>query len=178
MKNFILFILLLVLPTSGFTLSSTDRGIRTAGDIYQVAIPASAFAMTVFNRDMEGSKQFFKNFLLTEFTVHGLKHAIQERRPRHGGKSFPSGHTAIAFSGAGFIQMRYGWQYGVPAYAAACFVGYSRIKVKAHWAHDVIVGAAIGLAYSYLFTTPYVGKFHVCPVLSPGSVGISCARTF
>ncbi|HOY47684.1 MAG TPA: phosphatase PAP2 family protein, partial [Alphaproteobacteria bacterium] len=42
-----------------------------------------------------------------------------------------------------------------PMYAAASFVGYSRIRAKAHnWA-DVIGGAVVGTAFGYLFTSRY-----------------------
>jgi membrane-associated phospholipid phosphatase len=55
------------------------------------------------------------------------------------------------------MRKRYGWIYGIPAYVAASFVGYSRVEEKAHYAHDVLAGAAIGILSSYLFTTPYKG---------------------
>jgi len=31
----------------------------------------------------------------------------------------PSGHTAISFSPAEFLRKRYGWEWGLPGYAAA-----------------------------------------------------------
>jgi membrane-associated phospholipid phosphatase len=58
------------------------------------------------------------------------------------------------------MRKRYGWEYGVPAYAAASFVAYSRVEAKQHFPHDVIAGAAIGIASSYIFTRPYKG-WHV-----------------
>jgi len=35
------------------------------------------------------------------------------------------------------------------------FVGYSRLNANKHDIVDVLVGAAIGIGGSYLFTTPY-----------------------
>ena len=55
------------------------------------------------------------------------------------------------------MRKRYGWQYGIPAYAAALFVAYSRVEARQHHTHDVIAGAAIGIGSSYLFTRPYEG---------------------
>ena len=85
--------------------------------------------------------------------------------------SFPSGHTASAFIGAGFLQRRYGWKYGVPAYLAAGFVGASRVITKWHWIGDVIIGAGIGIGVNYLFTTPY--QVTVTPYLKPHEQGVA-----
>lgn len=46
---------------------------------------------------------------------------------------------------------------GIPAYAAATFVAYSRVKSQKHHLYDVIAGGGIGFLSSYLFTTPYKG---------------------
>jgi len=69
----------------------------------------------------------------------------------------PSGHTSISFSSAEFMRKRYGWEYGVPAYAAASFVAYSRVESRQHHPADVIAGAGIGIVSSYIFTKPYKG---------------------
>lgn len=42
----------------------------------------------------------------------------KDRPDDSGDDSFPSGHTD-SFMAATFIQQRYGWQYGLPAYVAA-----------------------------------------------------------
>jgi membrane-associated phospholipid phosphatase len=64
-----------------------------------------------------------------------------------------SGPTAAASpSRAAFLQRRYGWSYGVPAYAVATFVAYSRVESKRHWTSDVIAGGAIGIATNLVFT--------------------------
>ena len=55
------------------------------------------------------------------------------------------------------MRERYGLEYGIPAYALASFVAYSRVESGEHYAHDVIAGAAIGIASSYIFTKPYRG---------------------
>ena len=55
------------------------------------------------------------------------------------------------------MRKRYGWEYGIPAYAGASFVAYSRVESGEHYPHDVIAGAAIGIVSSYIFTRPYKG---------------------
>lgn len=62
---------------------------------------------------------------------YGLKYAIGKSRPAgHEGPAFPSIHSAVAFAGASYIQRRYGWKFGAPAYALAVYVGWSRIGAR------------------------------------------------
>ena len=49
----------------------------------------------------------------------------------------------------------YGWEYGLPAYAAASFVGYSRIDAKKHHWYDVAASAGFAFTFSKIFTTRY-----------------------
>ena len=65
-------------------------------------------------------------------TAWALKHVVREQRPDHSDfQSFPSDTAALAFApGASFLWDRYGWQVGVPAYAAAGFVGWSRVRCQ------------------------------------------------
>ncbi len=151
-----------------------------SGNIFEITIPATAFMTTLSLRDFDGSQEFVKGFIATGLTAFGLKYAVNEKRPRHGNHSFPSGHTAMAFCGSGFIHKRYGLCYAIPAYTAACFVGYSRLKIKEHWIQDVVGGAAIGLLYSYLFTTPYQKDKTCCfyPSMTSHHVAFHCEQSF
>ena len=104
--------------------------------------------------------------------------AIDKERPNNGNNdSFPSGHTSTAFQGAAFIQKRYGWKYGAPAYVAASFVGYSRVEADKHHLEDVIAGAAIGILSSYYFTTPYKGVV-IAPIANNGVLGLKAKVSF
>jgi membrane-associated phospholipid phosphatase len=132
-------------------------GVEVAGDILQYALPATAYGMTAINRDGEGALQYSKAAALTLGVTHALKVIVDEERPDGGGQSFPSGHTSISFSAAEFVRKRYGWEYGAPAYAAAAFVGFSRVQADRHYVHDVVAGAVIGVASSAVFTTPFHG---------------------
>lgn len=164
--------------TNGYT-SQHGSSLKLSGNILQIVIPATAFGTTIGLKDFKGSREFTNGFIATTLTTYGLKYAINERRPSREKHSFPSGHAAIAFYGSGFIQQRYGWKYAVPAYAAAIFVGYSRIKIKEHWMHDVIGGAAVGLLYSILLTTPYHNPcYQLFPVLTADSIALQCEGQF
>lgn len=62
------------------------------------------------------------------------------------GTSFPSGHTAAAFTVATVIANQYRDTPCVPvvAYSVASLVGVSRIYENRHWFSDVAAGAVIG----------------------------------
>ena len=64
-----------------------------------------------------------------------------------GGSSFPSGHTAAAFSVAAVFATQYRQIKWVPvlSYSLAAAVGLSRIYENRHWTSDVFTGAIIGL---------------------------------
>ena len=137
-------------------MSSQGNALESTGDVLFVAIPAIAFGTTILKKDKKGSKQFVKGFLVNFATTAGLKILIDKQRPNmENGNSFPSGHTSVTFQSASFMQRRYGWKYGAPAYLLAGFTGYTRLNADKHDLTDVIAGAVIGIGSTYLFTTPY-----------------------
>jgi membrane-associated phospholipid phosphatase len=148
-------------------------GVETAGDVLQVALPVTALAATLSRDDTEGSLQFLKSFASTMGATYALKLTIDKERPDGGDMSFPSGHTSAAFSGASFLQRRYGWAYGLPAYAAASFVGWSRVDADRHHWEDVIAGAAIGIAGTYIFTRPWEEKVRMGIFYERGFAGFA-----
>jgi len=82
-----------------------------------------------------------------------LKEAFPEWRPdRSNRKSFPSGHSSIAFAAAATIFNREGPVMGIPAMAVASFVGVARVKADKHHWYDCVAGAGIGMASGFLIT--------------------------
>lgn len=138
--------------------------LETIGDIGQIALPLTAVGTALFYKDFPGFTEFGYSYLLSTGSVQLLKHIIHRERPNHSGHSFPSGHTANGFVAASFMQLRYGWAYGAPAYAVAAVIGYSRIEAKKHWTTDVVAGAVIGAGSSFLFTHKYI---KVAPYFNP-----------
>jgi len=65
--------------------------------------------------------------------------------------SFPSGHTAAAFSVATVYAERYKNHRWAPwvAYGLASIVGLSRLNAQAHFPSDIFFGAALGYAVSH-----------------------------
>ncbi len=157
---------------------SAGDGIKTAGDIGQLLLPATAYTLTFTRHDRAGRKMFYKSYFSSMALSYALKYSIDDNRPNGSTNenSFISAHTASAFGGAAFIQRRYGWKLGVPAYAAASFVGWSRIHAKAHNTDDVIRGAAIGVAGAYLFTRPIGKDWVMSPIIGSDVVGVSFTK--
>lgn len=129
--------------------------LEDTGDVLQFALPLTAGIMTLAKKDYQGTKKLALSYATTLAITYSLKNVVHKQRPegRDQYDSFPSGHTASAFSGASFIQRRYGWKYGAYAYILATMVGISRSEYHDGW--DVVSGAAIGIGSTYLFTKPY-----------------------
>lgn len=81
--------------------------------------------------------------------VLSLKKVTHELRPDASDSySFPSGHTALAFTGAGLLDREFGEVnplIPIGGYAMATSTGILRMTNDKHWLSDVLVGAGIGL---------------------------------
>lgn len=144
--------------TYSFRCYSTVRDIEKMGDLFQIALPTAALSASYFLEDNKtpenlSYKQFVKSFASGFAATHIMKLTLKKKRPNeNNSSSFPSGHTFAAFSGAAFIQSRFGSTYGVPAFLLAGFVGYSRVKSLNHFADDVLAGASIGYLFNEFYT--------------------------
>jgi membrane-associated phospholipid phosphatase len=87
--------------------------------------------------------------------VEGLKYSLRRERPyqgdgsgsffQSGGTSFPSEHSAAAWSVASVIAHEYpGPLTKIAAYGLASLVSFSRVKAHQHFPSDVLVGTVIG----------------------------------
>ena len=103
-----------------------------------------------------------------------IKLATNRDRPDGTRWSFPSGHTSAAFTTATVLERRLGWKAGVPAYAAAAYIGGSRLQENKHFASDVLFGAAVGIVSGRSATFDR-GRYHVTlsPLVVPGGVGLA-----
>ena len=157
--------------------AQAGNNIETAGDVLAVLLPATAAGLTVVFKDGDGALQLGASAALTLGVTYGLKYAINETRPNGDSLSFPSAHTSVSFASAEYMRKRYGWGYGMPAYAVATFVAISRVEAKEHYVHDVVAGAAIGIASSHLFTRHYKG-WNIQPEVDQKYHGIRLSRTW
>ena len=157
------------------TASSLQADWQTeAGDIIQLALPVAALGATYIADDKEGRWMLVKSLTLNLAVSHTVKFTVDKWRPKgQNPNSFPSGHTAAAFGGASFIQTRYGYAYGIPAYALATFVGYSRIRSENHYADDVLAGASLAMMSNWAFTEPLINDITLSATASDDGVKIT-----
>ena len=157
-------VLLLILPP--LSSAHADSGaFETFGDIGAHAIPIAAGLISLQKEDYKGLLQLGLTYGISKGATELLKETIDSTRPNGGSESFPSGHTARAFSGASYLHYRYGLQYGAPAYLVAFAVGYSRVNNDKHFWRDVIAGAAIANVTAYLLTDKYESPAEVAIVI-------------
>ncbi len=146
----------IILGTSLLPGAAMGKGIEDAGNVVKFALPAVGLALNLIKKDPDGALQLGVSWLGAYGTSLLLKQFVKERRPdKSGWDSFPSDSTATAFAAASSIQVRYGWDYGLPAYALAAFVGYSRVEADRHHWGDVAAGAVIGWGIGQLVTSRY-----------------------
>jgi len=137
-------------------LTSSEKHVETAGTGVAILLPLVAAGITIDKDDLPGLGELTLDTLATVGTAYGLKHFVREERPDHSDfQSFPSDTAALAFAPAQFLWDRYGWEYGVPAYAAAAFVGWSRVDAKQHHWYDVAASAGFSFISSKIFTTEF-----------------------
>ncbi len=144
-----LFIGTLVLDAGGAQAASDSAGKDIA-----IAMPIAAGGIALLHDwDWKGVEQLTFDVGTTVGTALLLKQVVHEERPDHSdSQSFPSDTAALAFAPAAFLWDRYGWQYGAPAYAAAAYVGWSRVDAKEHHWWDVVTSAGIAWSYSHFIT--------------------------
>ncbi|KKO89977.1 PA-phosphatase [Sphingobacterium sp. Ag1] len=87
--------------------------------------------------------------LISGAMVLPLKHIVKEVRPDSSNNlSFPSGHTATAFSSAQFMFHEYhdsNFWLSISGYPFAIFTGTYRAINNKHWVGDIVAGAGFGI---------------------------------
>lgn len=169
------FCLFLPLLGQSAELSDSRKGVKYSGDALLVAMPLATLTAVLATKDWEGLKQAGFTTATTLGATYLLKYTVKKERPDGSDfHSFPSAHTSIMFANAAFVQRRYGWKWGAPAYALATYVGWSRTYAKKHDWWDVAAGAAIGAGSAYIYTRPFAQKhdLSIAPVSDGSHFGI------
>jgi len=106
------------------------------------------------------------SYAIMEIIVQPIKTITSEMRPDGTtANSWPSGHTATAFTSATILHKEYGltrspW-YSVIGYAIATATGTMRVLNNRHWVSDVLSGAGIGIMsteFAYAITDVWFKK--------------------
>lgn len=159
--------------------TASEKGWDDAGSIARDALVVAAFGVPLLEGDWHGALQAGGSIGATKLLTMGLKEAFPTLRPDGSDdKSFPSGHTSVAFAAAGTIHNRHGWEAGLPAYLVASFVGLSRVEARKHRVGDVLVGAALGAGTAHLITRRKHDRVQIVPWGDTKSGGVALAMRF
>jgi membrane-associated phospholipid phosphatase len=183
------------------TTSRTDRNFHTKAESYFLFAPlVMTYGLNMVG--VQGKNTFIDRTALlglsTAFmgiSTFPLKRATHRLRPDGSDKlSFPSGHTAAAFTFAEFLAQEYSDKspiYTIVGYGFATATGVFRMYNKAHWFSDVVAGAGFGilstkaayLVYPYLRNalthTDKAGKStFIMPTYQDGVAGLSFSKAF
>jgi membrane-associated phospholipid phosphatase len=154
--------------------TSAERNWNQTSNWLQFVPFAAGASVAAYNGDWEGEKQLLRISVAAELATEALKnsfhHTDWNTRPNGENYSFPSGHTSLACSGAALLGERYGWQYGLPAFAVAATVGYARVEAAKHHARDVVAGCSLSYGLSTFFVTG-MGEEEAYPVVGPDFIG-------
>ena len=132
-----------------------------------------------------------ESVMLADATTFVLKQAIGRGRPfatndkgsfrpfqfKTDYDSMPSMHTSSSFAMASVLAATSeNFLAKLSYYAAATFVGFSRIYQEKHWASDVILGAAVGELCGRVVTRyhgEHSGSLTVAPMVTGDSVSLT-----
>lgn len=164
--RFLLFIILV------FSIESPDARSPTCkrngkeskiADFGKKAMPIGALAVAAVKLDWVGA-------IMSQVLSSGLyglnkplEKKIDKKRPCGCSGAFPSGHMIMYASSASLLHYRYGWQYGLPAYAIAIGFAADRVKNKAHSWWDMLGTAAAVNAIVYLVTPRFTPDVEYLP---------------
>ena len=141
------------------------KDFNSAFDDYTRYVPviqlytADILGVKARNHWFEQTKNLTLSIIITNFITYRLKLITQKKRPNgiDDLKSFPSGHTSLAFTNASVLYQEFKNSSPLLAYSGYVFAtttGVYRIMNNAHWISDVLVGAGIGILVTeiiYLF---------------------------
>ena len=144
------------------------KDVKERAEIYNKGYKSVERGRVVYNIRTQCYEVICSETLVNDITFRNIyagKFGIGRLRPdgsRH--NSFPSGHTAMAFSSATILHREYGhlspW-VSVAGYSVATVTGISRMLNNRHWLTDVLVGASVGILgteLGYLITDRLLGN--------------------
>lgn len=172
-RQLLMLSLLLLLPDNAAHAWSENTW-EDISDVGAYGLVGTALAVPAVREDWEGLRQSAYSISSAVGIALIGKALVDEERPDNSGNdSFPSGHTASAFSSATTLHRRYGWEMGFPAYAVATLTGVARERARQHHWYDVLAGAVIGGATGWYFTDAFDNRVQLVPWADSKGAGIS-----
>jgi membrane-associated phospholipid phosphatase len=167
-----LLLAVLLLPARAHAIQGWQE---TSGDVLTGVVPLTALYIASREDDNEGRQQWLWSTATALAVNSGLRYGLKDTewsaRPNGHSYGFPSGHVGFIGSGAAFLSERYGWKYGVPAWAATGYVAWVRVETDHHHWRDVIAGSLVAWGVSRIFVTPQ-GSLEASPVIDEDKAGL------
>lgn len=158
---------------NGWEVHNFSQVLSHSGILLPVGVPTAMGIYALIQKD----EPLLKDAIYIGTTVieavgitYGLKFTCDRQRPfmkypdliypidPEDSPSFPSAHTAAAFSLATSLSITYPkWHVIVPSALWACGVGFARINQGVHYPSDVLTGAVIGVGCA--FVNVYVNRW-------------------
>jgi undecaprenyl-diphosphatase len=147
-------------PTSDFWRLTTQSAKPVS-----VGLPLSMLATGLLTKDknlQDDALETLGTFAITTATTVTIKRIVNRPRPYQTytdvypdhfeeGRSFPSGHTSVAFGTAAALSIQHKqWYVVVPAFAWATAVAYSRLYLGQHYPTDLLGGAITGAGSAWI----------------------------
>lgn len=181
MRRYFLSLMLLAGLAGAGPAAAADSTTLLVNDIATGLLPIATFGVAYFKHDREGEIEWMRVTGVNEVVNTALRVGFNQtdlgRRPDGSRYGFPSGHAGFVFSQAAFLQQRYGWGYGAPAYALATAISYIRVREDKHYWRDVIAGGALGYGVALVTVTPYKAV-HLAPIVGPKWLGLRFEKSF
>lgn len=144
----------LALSSLAFNCCADGKQWGHLSDALALGLPALAAGYSLLQQDQDGARQLAWSLGSTLVSTEILKSQIHEMRPdRSGDDSMPSGHTALAFAAARYLQKRTDSDVNPwLLYGAASLTAVARVKADKHYWKDTVAGAALGYGWASYFT--------------------------
>ena len=162
-----------VKKVNSWDMHDLSRGLSHSGLILPVGVPTAMGVYALIKKDQPLLKEaiYIGTSVIEALGITmAMKYTFDRQRPyqkypdlihpvsTEPDPSFPSGHTAAAFSLATSLSITYPkWYVIAPSAVWACGVGLSRINQGVHYPSDVLTGAAVGVGCA--FVNVYVNRW-------------------
>ena len=162
-----------VKKVNNWDMHDLSRGLSHSGLVLPVGVPTAMGVYALIKKDQPLLKEaiYIGTSVIEALGITmAMKYTFDRQRPyekypdlihpvsTEPDPSFPSGHTAAAFSLATSLSITYPkWYVIAPSAVWACGVGLSRINQGVHYPSDVMTGAAIGIGCA--FVNVYVNRW-------------------
>ena len=162
-----------VKKVNNWDMHDLSRGLSHSGLVLPVGVPTAMGVYALIKKDQPLLKEaiYIGTSVIEALGITmAMKYTFDRQRPyekypdlihpvsTEPDPSFPSGHTAAAFSLATSLSITYPkWYVIAPSAVWACGVGLSRINQGVHYPSDVMTGAVIGVGCA--FVNVYVNRW-------------------